>query len=60
MATRVNITVDDDSWRVIGKLPRGTLSRAIGTAIRFRQDHGPQPAGRTDPPFTGEGVDRRL
>ena len=33
--------------------------RGGGRAVRFRQDHGPQPAGRTDPPFTGEGVDRR-
>ena len=33
--------------------------RGDGRAVRFRQDHPPQPAGRTDPPFTGEGVDRR-
>ena len=59
MATRVNITLDDDSSRVIDRLPHGTRSRAINTAVRFRQDHRAQPAGRTDPPFTGEGVDRR-
>ena len=59
MATRVNITLDDDSSRVIDRLPHGTRSRAIKPAIRLREDHGAQPAGRTDPPFTGEGVDRR-
>ena len=57
MATRVNITLADDSSRVIERLPHGTRSRTINTAIRFRQDHRAQPAGRTDPPFTGEGVD---
>ena len=30
--------------------------RGDGRTVRFRQDHRPQPAGRTDPPFTGEGV----
>lgn len=33
MARRVNIMLDDDSWRVIRKLPRGTRSRAVNTAI---------------------------
>ena len=45
MATRVNITLADDSSRVIERLPHGTRSRAITTAIRFRQDHRAQPAG---------------
>ena len=40
MATRVNITLADDSSCVIERLPHGTRSRAINTAIRFRQDHG--------------------
>ena len=41
--------------------PRGVSRRVRGDgwAVRFRKDHGAQPAGRTDPPFTGEGVDRR-
>ena len=34
MATRVNIMLDDDLWRVIERLARGTRSRAINTAIR--------------------------
>ncbi|MYC91267.1 MAG: hypothetical protein F4106_09515 [Gemmatimonadetes bacterium] len=34
MARRVNIMLDDDSWRVIEKLPRGTRSRAVNAAIR--------------------------
>lgn len=34
MARRVNIMMDDASWRVIGKLPRGTRSRAVNAAIR--------------------------
>ncbi len=34
MARRVNIMLDDDSWRVIERLPRGTRSRAVNAAIR--------------------------
>ena len=34
MARRVNIMMDEDSWRVIRKLPRGTRSRAVNAAIR--------------------------
>ena len=34
MARRVNIMMDEDSWRVIQKLPRGTRSRAVNAAIR--------------------------
>ena len=34
MARRVNIMVDEDSWRVIQKLPRGSRSRTINAAIR--------------------------
>jgi hypothetical protein len=26
--------MDDDSWRIIERLPRGTRSRAVNTAIR--------------------------
>ena len=34
MARRVNIMMDEDSWRVIRKLPRGSRSRAVNAAIR--------------------------
>ena len=34
MPKRVNIMLDDDSWRVIERLPRGTRSRAVNAAIR--------------------------
>lgn len=34
MARRVNIMMDEDSWRIIRRLPRGTRSRAVNAAIR--------------------------
>lgn len=34
MARRINIMMDENSWRVIRKLPRGTRSRAVNAAIR--------------------------
>lgn len=34
MARRVNIMMDEDSWHVIQKLPRGARSRAVNAAIR--------------------------
>ena len=34
MGRRVNIMMDDDAWRTIQKLPRGTRSRAVNEAIR--------------------------
>ena len=34
MARRVNIMMDEDSWRVLQKLPRGSRSRAVNSAIR--------------------------
>ena len=34
MAKRVNFMLDDDTWRVIERLPRGTRSRAVNAAIR--------------------------
>ena len=46
MATRVKIMLDDDSWRVIGKLPRGTRSRTISTATQ-------EWAGTSRPPLPG-------
>ena len=33
MPRRVNIMMDDDAWRVIGKLPRGARSRTVNAAI---------------------------
>ena len=34
MPRRVNIMMDDDTWGVIEKLPRGARSRAVNAAIR--------------------------
>ena len=34
MGRRVNIMMDDDAWRTLRKLPRGTRSRAVNAAIR--------------------------
>ena len=34
MARRVNIMMDEEAWRVIQRLPRGSRSRAINAAIR--------------------------
>ena len=33
MTRRVSIMMDEDSWRVIERLPRGTRSRAVNDAI---------------------------
>ncbi len=33
MPRRVNIMMDDDAWRIIEKLPRGTRSRTVNSAI---------------------------
>ena len=33
MARRVNVMMDEDSWRVIQRLPRGSRSRAVNAAI---------------------------
>ena len=34
MARRVNIMMDEEAWRVIERLPRGSRSRAVNAAIR--------------------------
>ncbi len=34
MARRVNIMMDEEAWRVIRRLPRGSRSRAGNAAIR--------------------------
>ena len=34
MARRVTIMMDEEAWRVIGRLPRGSRSRAVNAAIR--------------------------
>ena len=34
MARRVNIMTDEEAWRVIRRLPRGSRSRAVNAAIR--------------------------
>ena len=38
VARRVNIMMDEDSWRVLQGLPRGTRSRAVNEAIREWSD----------------------
>jgi len=38
VARRVNIMMDEDSWRVLQRLPRGTRSRAVNEAIREWSD----------------------
>ncbi len=35
MARRVNIMLDEEAWRVIERLPRGSRSRAVNAAIRL-------------------------
>ena len=34
MAQRANIVPDDDLWRVVQRLSRGTRGRAVNTAVR--------------------------
>jgi Arc/MetJ family transcription regulator len=34
MSKRINIMIDDDTWRVLGRIPVGARSRAINEAIR--------------------------
>jgi hypothetical protein len=35
MARRINVMIDDDTWRVVGKIPAGARSRAINEALRL-------------------------
>jgi predicted CopG family antitoxin len=34
MARRINIMIDEDTWRVLDKIPAGARSRAINEALR--------------------------
>jgi predicted CopG family antitoxin len=34
MSKRVNIMVDDDTWKMLAKIPAGARSRAINEALR--------------------------
>ena len=34
MSKRINIMVDDDTWKILGKIPAGARSRAINDALR--------------------------
>lgn len=34
MSKRINIMVDDDTWKMLGKIPAGARSRAINEALR--------------------------
>lgn len=34
MGKRINVMIDDDTWRVLGRIPAGARSRAINEALR--------------------------
>jgi predicted CopG family antitoxin len=34
MGKRINIMIDDDTWRMLGKIPAGARSRAVNDALR--------------------------
>jgi hypothetical protein len=34
MSKRINIMIDDDTWRLLGKIPAGARSRAVNEALR--------------------------
>ncbi|MBK6349768.1 MAG: hypothetical protein V9E93_03385 [Steroidobacteraceae bacterium] len=34
MGKRINIMIDEDTWRVLGKIPAGARSRAVNEALR--------------------------
>ncbi len=34
MARRINIMIDEDTWRVLGRIPPGARSRAVNEALR--------------------------
>jgi hypothetical protein len=35
MARRINVMIDEDTWRVLGRIPAGARSRAINEALRL-------------------------
>jgi hypothetical protein len=34
MSRRINIMIDDDTWRILGKIPAGARSRTVNEALR--------------------------
>jgi predicted CopG family antitoxin len=34
MGKRINIMIDDDTWRMLGKIPAGARSRTVNDALR--------------------------
>jgi len=34
MGRRINIMIDEDTWRILGKVPAGARSRAVNEALR--------------------------
>ena len=34
MGKRINVMIDEDTWRVLGRIPAGARSRAINEALR--------------------------
>lgn len=35
MAKRINIMIDEDTWRILGKVPAGARSRTVNEALRL-------------------------
>lgn len=34
MGRRINIMIDEDTWRILGRIPAGARSRAVNEALR--------------------------
>ena len=34
MGKRINIMIDEDTWRILGRIPAGARSRAVNEALR--------------------------
>ena len=34
MDKRINVMIDDDTWRILGRIPAGARSRAVNEALR--------------------------
>jgi hypothetical protein len=34
MGKRINVMIDEDTWRILGRIPAGARSRAINEALR--------------------------
>ena len=34
MGKRINVMIDEDTWRILGRIPAGARSRAVNEALR--------------------------